>query len=145
MHTHDATSGPTLDGQTRVWLRLEGLAGFIAGAVIYTRLGGELIWFIPVLLAVDISMVGYLRGPVAGAWGYNLFHNWATALVVLGAGLVASLPLVAMIGAVLVAHVGMDRAAGYGLKLTTSFQDTHLGRIGKRGTAGADAPLSSVR
>ncbi len=34
-------------------------------------------------------------------------------------------------GAILVAHVGMDRALGYGLKLPTSFQDTHLGRIGK--------------
>jgi len=37
----------------------------------------------------------------------------------------------AIAGAVLVAHVGMDRAAGYGLKLSTSFHDTHLGRIGR--------------
>jgi hypothetical protein len=28
-------------------------------------------------------------------------------------------------------HVGMDRALGYGLKLPSGFQDTHLGRIGK--------------
>ena len=34
-------------------------------------------------------------------------------------------------GAILIAHVGMDRAVGYGLKLPTSFQDTHLGRMGK--------------
>jgi hypothetical protein len=32
----------------------------------------------------------------------------------------------------------MDRALGYGLKLPTSFQDTHLGRIGRR-PAGAVA------
>jgi hypothetical protein len=38
---------------------------------------------------------------------------------------------IAIAGAVLVAHVGMDRAAGYGLKLSTSFRDTHLGRIGR--------------
>jgi Domain of unknown function (DUF4260) len=32
----------------------------------------------------------------------------------------------------------MDRALGYGLKLQTAFQDTHLGRIGKhRDEAGA--------
>ncbi len=49
-----------------------------------------------------------------------------------------------MAGAVLVAHVGMDRAAGYGLKLTTSFQDTHLGRIGKRRDSAA-APRSHPR
>ena len=45
--------------------------------------------------------------------------------------------VVQMVGAVLVAHVGMDRAAGYGLKLLTSFQDTTLGRIGKRRAAAA--------
>lgn len=131
-HTHEDTHPPTLDGQVRGWLRLEGLAALVAGAVIYTRLGGDLIWLVPALLAVDISMVGYLRGPRIGAYTYNLFHNWAAGLVVLGAGLALGAPLVAMIGSVLVAHVGMDRAAGYGLKLTTSFQDTHLGRIGKR-------------
>jgi hypothetical protein len=32
---------------------------------------------------------------------------------------------------VLIAHVGMDRAVGYGLKLPSSFQDTHLGRMGR--------------
>jgi hypothetical protein len=32
-------------------------------------------------------------------------------------------------GAVLVAHVGMDRAVGYGLKYPTHFKDTHLQRI----------------
>jgi hypothetical protein len=28
------------------------------------------------------------------------------------------------------AHIGMDRALGYGLKYETGFNDTHLGRIG---------------
>jgi len=132
MHIHDVPVAPTLDGPVRGWLRLEGIAALMAGAVVYTRLGGDLIWLVPALLAVDLSMVGYLRGPRVGAAVYNLFHNWATGLVVLGAGLVMEMPLMAMIGGVLVAHVGMDRAAGYGLKLTTGFEDTHLGRIGKR-------------
>jgi hypothetical protein len=37
----------------------------------------------------------------------------------------------AAIGAIFVAHSGMDRMMGYGLKLPSSFQDTHLGRIGR--------------
>ena len=86
MHTHDTSPQPTMDGQVRAWLRLEGLAALIAGVVIYSRLGADLIWFVPALLAVDISAAGYLRGPRAGALTYNLFHNWATGLVVLGAG-----------------------------------------------------------
>ena len=136
-HSHEDIRVATLDGQARAWLRLEGLAALIAGIVIYTRLGADLIWLVPALLAVDLSAAGYLRGPRAGALTYNLFHNWATGLVVLGLGLAIDNVLVQMVGAVLVAHVGMDRAAGYGLKLMTSFQDTTLGRIGKRRAAAA--------
>jgi Domain of unknown function (DUF4260) len=132
MHQHETPMHPTMDGQVRAWLRLEGLAAFIAGVIIYTRLGADVIWLVPALLAVDISAIGYLRGPRIGALTYNLFHTWAIGLAVLGAGLLLASPLVAMAGGVLIAHVGMDRTAGYGLKLTTAFQDTHLGRIGKR-------------
>lgn len=139
-HSNEDMHSPTLDGPVRTWLRLEGLAAFVAGVIIYTRLGADLIWLVPALLAVDLSAVGYLRGPRAGALTYNLFHNWATGLIVLGGGLALAVPLVSMVGAVLVAHVGMDRTAGYGLKLTTSFGDTHLGRVGKRrASAGSTA------
>jgi hypothetical protein len=62
---------------------------------------------------------------------YNLFHNWALGLAVLGLGIASGIGAVAIAGAVLIAHVGMDRSAGYGLKLSTSFKDTHLGRIGR--------------
>ncbi len=36
------------------------------------------------------------------------------------------------VAAVWTAHIAMDRALGYGLKLSTGFSDTHLGRIGQR-------------
>jgi hypothetical protein len=121
-----------LDANIRTWLRLEGLAGFAAGVVVFGRLGGEWLWLIPAILLVDLSMVGYLRGPRIGAFVYNLAHQWATGLAVLGAGIVTGVPILALAGAVLVAHVGMDRIAGYGLKLPTDFHDTHLGRIGAR-------------
>ena len=39
----------------------------------------------------------------------------------------------ALAGAVLVAHVGLDRALGYGLKHASGVADTHLGGIGRRG------------
>ena len=50
---------------------------------------------------------------------------------VAGIGLALGSVPIAAAGAILVAHSGMDRMAGYGLKLPTSFQDTHLGRIGR--------------
>ncbi len=76
-------------------------------------------------------MVGYLRDPKLGALLYNVAHNWALGLAVLGLGFLAGQTWLVIAGAILVAHVGMDRAFGYGLKLPTSFHDTHLGRIGK--------------
>lgn len=116
---------------TRTWLRLEGVATFVAGLAIFAWSGGPLLLAIPLLLVPDISAIGYLRGPRLGALTYNLVHNWATGLAVLGLGVWAANSVLILAGAILIAHVGMDRAAGYGLKLPTSFHETHLGRIGK--------------
>lgn len=124
-------TGPTLDPQVRAWLRLEGLAAFGAGSVVFTRFGGDWTWFVPALLLVDVSMVGYLRGPRLGALTYDLAHNWAVGIGVLGLGLALAIPAATLAGAVLVAHTGGDRALGYGLKLGTGFRDTHLGTIGR--------------
>ena len=76
-------------------------------------------------------MVGYLGSPRLGAVTYNAAHNLVTALVVVAIGWVTAIAALALFGAVLIAHVGMDRALGYGLKLPTDFKDTHLGRIGR--------------
>ena len=115
----------------RRWLRLEGLAAAGAGLVLYWSLGGQWLALIVLLFAPDLSMVGYLRGPRIGARLYNLAHNWAVALAVLGLGYATMLVWLTLAGAILIAHIGVDRLAGYGLKYPTSFQDTHLGRIGR--------------
>ena len=116
---------------TRTWLRIEGVAAFAVGLAIFGAAGGPWLLALPLLLVPDVSMVGYLRGPRLGAFTYNLVHNWAIGLAVLGLGVWSGIGAVVLAGAMLIAHVGMDRAAGYGLKLPTSFRDTHLGRIGK--------------
>ncbi len=128
--------GPSELEATTPWvrrlLRAEGLAALVGGAAGWVALGGEWPWLLVLLLVPDVSMLGYLGGAHLGAITYNLAHNWATAGLVLGLGLAAAVPPVALAGVVLVAHVGMDRLLGYGLKYPTSFQDTHLGRIGRR-------------
>lgn len=133
MIEHQATTTPAASAATwiRPWLRAEGAATFAAGLAGFLWLG--LPWFaFPLLLLVpDVSAIGYLRGPRVGAFVYNLAHDLATGVAVVGIGLALGVvPLVAA-GAILVAHSGMDRMAGYGLKLPTSFRDTHLGRIGR--------------
>jgi hypothetical protein len=112
-------------------LRAESVALFVAGVLMYLQLGGEPWWILLLLLVPDISMIGYLGGPRLGALTYNLVHNLVIGLLALAIGWLAALAPLAIAGAVLVAHVGMDRSLGYGLKLPTDFKDTHLGRIGR--------------
>ncbi len=40
-----------------------------------------------------------------------------------------SLPLLLAIGLIWIAHIGMDRMMGYGLKYPTQFKDTHFSRV----------------
>ncbi|MEO8470377.1 MAG: DUF4260 domain-containing protein [Chloroflexota bacterium] len=116
----------------RRWLRAEGIAALIGGLWAWIALGAAWPLFLVLLLVPDISMVGYLKGTHAGAISYNFVHNWATGGLVLGLGAALVAPALVFAGIILIAHVGMDRLFGYGLKYPSSFQDTHLGRIGKR-------------
>jgi hypothetical protein len=126
-HAIHANTDLVLD-TVRPLLRLEGLAMLIAGMIAYDRLGGDWLWVVPALLLPDLSIIGYLAGPSVGSLVYNLVHNWALGLAVLGAGLLWAIPWVALVGVVLIAHVGMDRLAGYGLKHPSGFKDTHMQR-----------------
>jgi hypothetical protein len=112
----------------RFWLHVEGAAALIAGAALYHAVGGDWLWFIPLLLVPDVSIAAYVAGPVTGAFVYNLVHNWAVALALIGIGMWLGSAGVEIAGAVLGAHVGVDRLAGYGLKHTSGFKDTHLQR-----------------
>jgi hypothetical protein len=114
-----------------VILRVESVAIFVGGVLLFLQLNGNALWLLPLLLAPDVSMVGYLGGPRLGSVTYNLVHNLVTALGLLAIGWFVPIAPLALAGAILIAHVGMDRALGYGLKLPTDFKDTHLGRIGR--------------
>ena len=128
--TTSSMAGMT-NGAVRGWLRLEGLAGLVTGVTMYGMLGGSWLLLIPALLAPDASAVGYLVSPRVGAFTYNLVHNWALGLIVLAVGIALQIQVITLVAAILIAHVGMDRAVGYGLKLPGSFHDTHLGRMGR--------------
>jgi hypothetical protein len=128
--TRTGTPGIT-EGAVRTWLRLEGLAAFGAGLALFGTSGGNWLFLVPLILLPDISAAGYLAGPRVGAFTYNLFHNGVPGIVTLGLAAWLASPAVLLAAAILIAHVGMDRALGYGLKLPDSFQDTHLGRMGR--------------
>jgi hypothetical protein len=128
--TRPALAGMT-HGAVRTWLRLEGLVAFAAALALFGASGGNWLFVVPLLLLPDISAAGFLVGPRVGTFTYNALHNWAPGIIVLAFGAWLASPAVLLAAAILIAHVGMDRAAGYGLKLPGSFQDTHLGRMGR--------------
>jgi Domain of unknown function (DUF4260) len=117
------------DRVVRFWLHAEGVAAFVAGTLLFFSRGGEALFFLPLLLLPDVGLLGYLRNARIGAFTYDLIHNWAVGIAVLGVGIATSSDALWLTGAILIAHVGMDRAVGYGLKYAAGAKVTHLQRV----------------
>ena len=112
-------------------LRLEGLAALIAALLAYHALNQTWWLFVILFLTPDLSFAAYGLGPRIGATVYNTVHAYVTAAVAALLGYALAQPILIAIAVIWIAHIGMDRALGYGLKYPTGFGDTHLGRIGK--------------
>jgi len=130
INTFDAPP-TTARGEVRTWLRLDGLAALAAAALAYGVLGGDWRVFALLFLIPDLSMLGYLFGRGFGAFAYNLGHSYMSPLVIGGVTWALGRPDFAPLALIWIAHIGFDRALGYGLKYSTGFGDTHLGRVGR--------------
>ena len=116
-------------------LKLEELTELLVATLVFAHLPYAWWWLPALFLVPDVSMLGYLAGPRAGAFSYNLLHHKALALLVGLAGWLLMEPLLLLAGSVLLFHAAFDRLLGYGLKYGTGFQDTHLGRVGREPVA----------
>ncbi len=116
---------------TTILLRLEAAGIAILTMAAYQIWGMSWWLFVALVLVPDLCMLGYLKGPRIGAICYNAFHVYFIALGVCVAGWWSGSQLVLSMGIIWVFHIAIDRTLGYGLKHATSFQDTHLGRIGR--------------
>jgi hypothetical protein len=110
-------------------IRLEGLAVFAASLYGYHQLGASWLLFAALWLVPDLSMVGYLHSPKAGALTYNLIHTHILAAGVLIAGEILNHALLAAVGLILANHIGMDRYLGFGLKYADDFKHTHVQQL----------------
>ena len=115
----------------RLLLRLEGAALFLGAAFFYWRFDGPRLWFATLFLAPDLAFLAYLVSPRFGAIAYNVLHATLGPLAFLALSAWFGWGPARPIALIWLAHVGFDRALGYGLKYATAFGDTHLGRIGK--------------
>lgn len=108
-------------------LKLEELAELLLATLVFAHLPYAW-WYLPALLLLpDLSMLGYLAGPRAGAFTYNVAHHKALALAVGALSWYLGQPELLLAGTVLLFHAAFDRLLGYCLKYDTGFQHTHLG------------------
>jgi hypothetical protein len=110
-------------------LRLEGLALFVGALVVYFDQGYP--WWLPVVLflAPDFSFAGYLAGPRVGASVYNAVHSTVGPIALAAVGVLANVDWCVQLALIWLAHIGLDRLLGYGLKYPTAFKDTHLNHV----------------
>lgn len=113
-------------------MRAEGLCVLIVSLLAYAQFGAGWLLFALLFFTPDISFLGYLAGPGVGGALYNAVHSYVGSLLLLGVGIVAGTSIVSAVGIIWIAHIGFDRALGYGLKYSTGFHVTHLGAIGRR-------------
>ncbi len=127
--------------QNRILLRLEGAAFALAAVYMFATLDVSWWVFAALVLAPDLSALGYLRSPELGARTYNLGHLWVWPIVLVVTGCLilrnepAASQLVLALGLIWAVHIGADRALGYGLKYPGTQDRTHLGPIGRAAQA----------
>lgn len=116
-------SGPAL------WLRLEGLTVLITAVVLYAQQEAGWLLFALLLLTPDLAMLPYLINPRLGALVYNVVHSYVLPLTLAAVAYVGGVPTLLPLALIWLAHIGMDRTAGYGLKYGDAFKHTHLQEV----------------
>jgi Domain of unknown function (DUF4260) len=118
-----------VDRLPRWLLRLEGAGLFVGAVVLYFH--ADYPWWLLLVLALapDLAMIGYVAGPRVGAAAYDIVHTTALPVALGVVGVLADTDVAVQLGLIWLAHIGADRALGYGLKYPTDFKDTHLQRV----------------
>ena len=123
-------------GGVKIVLRLEGLTLFAGMTMLYAVWGGSW-WIYAILFLVpDLSFAAYLANPRIGAIVYNAAHSYMAPVAMMTSSFALASPLWLSIAMIWMAHIGFDRALGYGLKYSAGFSFTHLGRIGRKAALG---------
>ena len=124
-----------MDGNAEVFslnkllLHAEGFMVLVVSIYFYAVNGFSWLLFFLLLFIPDLWMIGYAFNRKVGAIIYNIVHTYVFSILLILIGLIFSNDMFLTIGLISVAHIGMDRTFGYGLKYPTDFKDTHLQRI----------------
>ena len=119
----------TVERLPRALLHTEGAAVAIGATVLYFDAGHAWWLFLALALAPDLSMAAYAAGPRVGAAAYDVVHTYVLPVALAVVGVAAGAETAVAVALVWLAHIGVDRAVGYGLKYPSGFKDTHLQRV----------------
>jgi hypothetical protein len=117
-------------GNLRWLLHLEGVAIFLFALMAYEFMGFQWGIFVLLFLVPDLSFLGYFHSSRVGAIAYNTMHSYILPLMLFAYGFFVSSSTANQFAIVWIAHIGFDRALGFGLKYSKGFRYTHLGRLG---------------
>ncbi len=113
----------------RFLLRTEGVVVAASATVLYFH--AEYPWwlFLALILAPDLSLIGFAAGPRVGAAAYDMAHTYVLPVALAAVGVVTDTDAAVQVGLIWLAHIGVDRAIGYGLKYPMGTKETHLQRV----------------
>lgn len=110
-------------------LRLESAAILIGAIALYADAGWSWLVFVGLLIAPDISLLALAVNDRLGAVLYDVVHNYSLPVALGVVSLLADASLGVQIATVWIAHIGMDRLIGYGLRYPSNSKETHLQRL----------------
>lgn len=110
-------------------LHLEGLTFLITALFLYASTDISWWWFAGLLLAPDLAFVFYVISPKIGARAYNAVHTYLAVGILFALGYLSNSEFVQALSFIWLAHIGMDRTVGYGLKSDEGFKITHLQQV----------------
>jgi len=119
-------------GNLRWLLKLEGLAIFLFSLMAYEFMGFAWGTFVLVFFIPDLAILAYFHSPKVGAIAYNIMHSYVLPLMLFAYGFFVSSSLADQLAIIWIAHIGFDRALGFGLKYSRGFRYTHFGKLGHK-------------
>jgi hypothetical protein len=112
-------------------LRMEAALVFGLSLFFYRSIGVHWGIFFLIFLWPDLFMLGYFFSVRLGSGLYNLVHTYILPMALAAVSLNQHRTGLLAFAIIWIAHIGLDRALGYGLKYPTFFKDTHLQRAGQ--------------
>ena len=112
-----------------ILLRAEGLVLFAAALALYVREDYPILLLLVLFLAPDLSFVGLAGGRRVGAIAYDAAHTYVGPILLASGALIGDWTTGVQLGLIWLAHIGIDRALGYGLRYPNAFNENHLQRV----------------